>query len=154
MQAGFSRMIAGARNANNIASTNVSLALFVVSTIFLASCVTSDLHSAEQGQKRTAKIAPELSALYDEHSAYLAAGGGGAFRPQNVLVRVVEDRVLIDAVASGDVKPLQSDLVNLGAKDAVVFGRMISCQLPIAAIPDLAKLSGLQFARAAGGVTR
>jgi hypothetical protein len=64
------------------------------------------------------------------------------------LVRVIEDRVVIDAVASGDVDVLKADLVTLGMQQAVAFGRIVSGQLPIAALPSLAALSSLNFARA------
>lgn len=95
------------------------------------------------------KLAPELVALYDEYSSYLASGKRGAFKAANPLVRVIDDRVVVDAVASGDVEALKSDLVSLGMQKAVSFGRMVSGQLPISAIPAMAALPSLKFARAA-----
>ena len=95
------------------------------------------------------KLAPELVALYDEYSSYLASGKRGAFKAANPLVQIIEDRVVIDAVASGDTSVLKSDLLSLGMRKAVSFGRMVSGQLPIARIPTMAALPSLKFARAA-----
>src|SRR5262249_28236709 len=100
------------------------------------------------------KLAQDLTALYDEYSAYLASGNAGSFRSADPLVRVVGNRVVVDAVASAEVDVLKSDLISLGMEDAVVFGHIVSGQLPISAIPAAAALPSLQFARAASGSTR
>ena len=71
------------------------------------------------------------------------------FRSKDPLVRVVDDRVVVDAVASGDVNALKSDLISLGMQEAVAFGRIVSGQLPISAIPAMAALPSLNFARPA-----
>ena len=62
-------------------------------------------------------------------------------------VRVVDDRVVIDAVADGDVGALQAALAALGMRDMAVFGRVVSGQLPISAIPALRGVADLRFAR-------
>lgn len=98
------------------------------------------------------KVGLELIALYDEYSSYLASRSAGAFRSGNPLIRVIEDRVVIDAVASGKTSALREDLVALGLQGAVAFGRVISGQLPISAIPDMAALSSLNSARAAAAM--
>jgi len=98
------------------------------------------------------KVGSELIALYDEYSSYLASGKRGVFKPSNPLVRVVDDRVIVDAVASDDVNVLRSNLEGLGMQQAVSFGRVVSGQLPIRAIPSMAELSSLNFARAATAV--
>lgn len=95
------------------------------------------------------KIGPELISLYEQYSAYVASHNAGTFRSADRLVRVVDDRVVIDAVAADDVNALKADLVSLGMQQAVAFGRIVSGQLPISAIPAMAKLPGLNFARAA-----
>jgi hypothetical protein len=41
---------------------------------------------------------------------------------------------VVDAVASGDVDMLKSDLIALGTQQAVALGRAVSGQLPIDAI--------------------
>jgi subtilisin family serine protease len=100
-----------------------------------------------------AKLDPHLTALYHEYVSSLAQGGGAAFTPRNPLLRVSEGRVVIDAVASGDVHALQADLEALGLQGAVAFGRIVSGQLPITAIEDMAALASLHFARPAYATT-
>jgi len=99
-----------------------------------------------------AKIGPELQALY---AAYRAAreSGQSLVLPDRT-IRVVEDRVIIDAVASGSVEDLKVSLVALGMRGAVTAGRIVSGQLPIAEIPAMAALPSLTFARAARSTTR
>ena len=98
------------------------------------------------------KVGSELIALYDEYSIYLASGKRGVFKSSNPLVRVVDDRVIVDAVASADADVLKSNLETLGMQQAVAFGRVVSGQLPIVAIRSLATLPSLNFARAATAV--
>ena len=76
-----------------------------------------------------------------------------SFRSNDPLVRVVDDRVVVDAIASGDVDTLKSDLMFLGMDDAVAFGRIVSGHLPIWAIPAAAALASVQFAQPAVAIT-
>ena len=87
--------------------------------------------------------------LYDEYSSYLASRCARAFQPADPLVRVIDDRVVVDVAASVDAKVLKSDLVSLRMQQAVSFGRVVSGQLPISVIPAMAGLPSLKFARAA-----
>jgi hypothetical protein len=124
-----------------------SWAALQLSALLAVAVGTAGAHDAA-----LAKVGPELRALYD---AYLAARTDG--RPlvvPNPLVRVVEDRVIVDAIASDDVVGLAAGLVALGMKEAVTAGRIVSGQLPISAIPAMAALPGLTFARAAMPVNR
>jgi subtilisin family serine protease len=100
-----------------------------------------------------AKVDRDLTVLYDEYVSSLAYGVGAAFKPRNPLLRVIDARVVIDAVASGDVHVLQADLEALGMQGAVAVGRVVSGQLPISAIKGMAALASLQFARPAYAVT-
>jgi subtilisin family serine protease len=101
-----------------------------------------------------AKLDHALAVVSEEYFTYLAQGGGAAFTPSNSLLRVSEGRVIVDAVASGDVHALQADLEALGMQGAVAFGRIVSGRLPIAAIKGMAALASLQFARPAYVTTR
>ena len=99
-----------------------------------------------------AKVGPELKALYQ---AYLAGRRSGQpLVVPNPLIRVVEDRVIVDAVASDGVDELKASLVALDMEQAVSAGRIVSGQLPIAKIPAMAALPSLRFARAAMSTTR
>jgi hypothetical protein len=62
---------------------------------------------------------------------------------------VTGDWVTVDAVASGDPRALEAELISLGARNTAVAARMVSAQLPIAAIPQLEGVATLQFARPA-----
>jgi hypothetical protein len=98
-------------------------------------------------------VSAELSELQRRHASPRPPTGGG-LQPANPAIRIVDDRVLIDAVASQDVNALKADLEALGMRDAVAFGRVVSGQLPISAIDALNGLATLQFARPASVSTR
>lgn len=97
-----------------------------------------------------AKVSGDLIVLYNEYQSFLQQGVvGQVFKPSNPLLRMIDGRVVIDAVASGDASALQADLEALGMQKAVRFGRIVSGQLPIEAIEDMASLNNLNFARPA-----
>ena len=127
--------------------------VFIALLISTGSCGMTEAQTGGNKDRAMTKLAPELTALYDEYSRYLASHAGGVFRSDDPTVRMIDDLVVIDAVASADVDVLKSNLVSLGGKDAVAFGRIVSGQLPISAIPAMAALPSLQFARAAAGLT-
>jgi hypothetical protein len=107
--------------------------------------------AAVDNDEPMAKISPELLALYD---AYLAAQRRGIpFSTSDPLVRVVDDRVIVDAVASGNVGDLETDLRALGMRGSVSAGRIVSGELPISAIGALANLQSLRFVRASASLT-
>jgi hypothetical protein len=116
-------------------------------------CSSVGAQAADPTASRTAKVAPELAGLYGEYGAYLASRSSGIFRPSDSPARIVADRVVIDAVASGAVDDLKADLTSLGMRQAAAFGRIVSGEFPITAIPKLAALASLKFARSAGAAT-
>jgi hypothetical protein len=126
--------------------------LLVIALIVMSGCALSGAQSSEDKTGRMTKVGPELIALYDEYSTYVASGKRGVFKSSSPLVQVIDDRVMIDAVASGDVNLLKSDLEALGMQQAVAFGRVVSGQLPILAIRSLSPLPSLNSARAASAV--
>jgi hypothetical protein len=126
-----------------------ALALFSL----IAGCTSAPNQTVTVGSERTSKIAPALLAVYNEYSAYLATPRTRPFQPSSPLVRFIDGRVVIDAVAAGEVDALKSDLVSLGMQEAVAFGRIVSGQLPVSSIPKLAALTSLKFANAAAGLT-
>ena len=124
----------------------------VAALIWTAGCAHGSVQETAVKKERMAKVSQELTALYDEYSSSLASRQAAGFKSSNSLVQVIEDRVLIDAVASGDAAALKSDLTALGMQQAVAFGRIVSGQLPISAIPSMAALPSLKSARAAAAV--
>ena len=118
------------------------------------SCTPTSAQTFGDKPGKMSKVSQELISLYDQYSSYMKSHNAGAFQPTDRLVRVVDDRVLIDAVASDDVDALKADLMSLGMQQAVAFGRIVSGQLPISAIPAMAALPSLNFARASASMQR
>jgi hypothetical protein len=94
------------------------------------------------------KIGYRLALLHFEHKEYAAAKHAAAFKPSSKLVRLHNNDVLIDAVAAGDTKSLETSLQQLGMNRLSVSGRYVSGYLPISALPQAAALTQLRFARA------
>jgi hypothetical protein len=118
--------------------------LFLAALLFLAESSAN----AQTGKDGTlAKLTHSLTALYSRYNGHLAELTTAAFSSDDPLIRLVGDRVVIDAVASGDANVLKSDLESLGMQEAVAFGRIVSGQLPISAIPAVAALASLRFAQ-------
>jgi hypothetical protein len=131
------------------------LALVLSSLVLLgggtAACASDP---TKGGQARvSSKVSTELAQLYEGRAGGRAPTPGGPLQPGSPPLRVVDDRVLIDAVAAGDVHALKADLEALGMREAVAFGRIVSGQLPIGAIGALDGLASLQFARPASATT-
>jgi hypothetical protein len=120
-----------------------------VAVIALCTVVSGRAWAAAGKEGPVAKMDHALAALYEEQESYRAQGGGAVFESSNPLLRVTEERVVVDAVASGDVHALKAELEALGMQGAVAFGRIVSGQLPISAIERAAALATLQFARPA-----
>ena len=127
-------------------------ALLILFLFCVGGCTASDDQPAAGKTGRLTKLGPELIALYDEYSSYIASGKRGVFKSSSPLVQLVGDRVIVDAVASGDANVLKSDLEALGMQQAVAFGRVVSGQLPVPAIRSMAELPSLTSARAATAV--
>ena len=132
--------------------SQIYLLLVVALVAYVGGCAMSEAQPTGNKAGWTAKVAPELITLYDEYSRYLVSGKSGVFQSTNSLVQVIDDRVVIDAVASGDATILKADLESLGMQRAVAFGRVVSGQLPILAISRMATLTSLNFARAASAL--
>jgi hypothetical protein len=120
------------------------LLAIVIGLIVLVGC-----DAAFAGPKGSGKINPALTALYAEHALHAAQQSGRPFASRNPLARVVNQRVVIDAVADADVLALEAALSALGMQNVAVFGRVISGQLPISAIPALDAIASLRFAQPA-----
>ena len=126
------------------------LNIFFLAALLAATiCIPACADGAADKAGGPSKVSEQLTALHAEYSAFLAAGKGGAFNSSSPLVHVIDDRVVVDATASGNAQALKADLEALGMQHAVAFGRIVSGQLPIAAIPRLEELASLNFVRAA-----
>ena len=109
------------------------------------------LEAASAGDGALAKVGSELRALYE---AYRVAQEHG--RPMVLpgpSIRLVEDRVIIDAVATSGVEELKDEARRPRHAGRGHGGRIVSGQLPIAQIAAMAALPELRFARAAMSTT-
>jgi subtilisin family serine protease len=123
-----------------------------------ANATTARLKGLRPKKSIHAKIPVELEALQEELETARARSGAAfdptRFRPANPLIPVTEGRVIVDAVAAGDVQALRRDLEGLGMKPGGSFGRVLSGQLPISAISAAAALDSLKHLRPAYAATR
>jgi Subtilase family len=100
----------------------------------------------------SAKLNPSLVRLQERYASHLTQRGATSFSSQDPLIHLVQDSVIVDAVADDDVNSLIADLRSLGMTDAIAFGRTVSGHLPISNIPALAALAGLRFAQPAAAI--
>ena len=117
--------------------------------VFLASYA----HAQVNSDGSMAKLNPSLVRLHERYTSRLAQRNVVPFSTIDPLITLIQDRVLIDAVADGDTSTLRADLEFIGMSDAVPFGRIVSGHLPISSLPALAALSSLRFAQPAATVT-
>ena len=94
-----------------------------------------------------AKLPFNLLSLHVQYAVHLAQGALVPFRSSDPLVRLIDDRVIIDATASGEVDELKADLIFLGMQEVVAYGRIVSGQLPISSIAAAGSLTSLRFAQ-------
>jgi hypothetical protein len=100
----------------------------------------------------SAKLDPSLVRLQERYASHLAQRGATRFSSQDPLIRLVQDSVVVDAVADDDVDSLMAELVILGMTDAVAFGRTVSGHLPISSLTGLAALAALRFVQPAAAI--
>jgi hypothetical protein len=91
------------------------------------------------------KLGPWLGNLYDE---YQKSTNKKAFATRNPVLKVAGGKVGVQLVAS-DVAGLQTSLAGLGATDVKATGPVVTAQVPVSALGDLAALSSLAFGDAA-----
>jgi len=111
------------------------------------------------GEKARSKAGQGLPALHSEYQAYLQradaqARGPSGFRSRNFMAPTAAGYVSIDTAAARDPEVLAADLNALGLEGAAVFGRVVSGDLPMLAIPALEALDSLQFAYPAYAMTQ
>lgn len=103
-----------------------------------------------------AAIGQGLAALSLEYERFLQVAGVNAasrFRASNRYINAAGGYVVIDAVAAANPSDLKAELEALKIINAAGHGSYISGRLPISAIPMLAALKNLKFARPAYSMT-
>jgi Subtilase family/FG-GAP-like repeat len=129
--------------------------VFVFASVPILTLLTANFAKAQTSKDGPmGKLTYSLVRLHEQHSARQSPRNSAPFSSNDPLVTLVNDSVVVDAVASRDVNILKSDLVALGMQQAVAFGRIVSGQLPLSAIPAAAGLASLRFAQSAAAMTQ
>jgi hypothetical protein len=117
----------------------------VITLALLAFGSGAALAGAKDGHQ--GKVSAALMALHAELLAHRVEQGSAPFAHHVGPMRLIGERVVVNAVALGNAAALRAQLVTLGMQQPVVHGRVVSGQLPITAIPALAGLGELRFVR-------
>lgn len=96
---------------------------------------------------KTGRMQKVGTALASMHAARQSSNTRASQSDTSLLVH--GDKVVVDAVASGNPTDLLNDLKRLGLQQASMHGSIISGLLPIESIDEMAQLNSLRFARPA-----
>ena len=105
-------------------------------------------------QKSATALSPVLQQLYDNTVAARKAqlAGEKPVAPANALHKYLQlkgEAVVVDITVREDIAATKASLQKLGAKITGSFGRVISCIVPVNALPALAAIASIQFAKPA-----
>lgn len=139
--------------------TRVPILLCIVSlwlSVSVASCAeVQPTEIPAPRHAKTTKIDNTLLTIHDEYQRHLRNSADGVpFRPSTRDIQIIGDKLVIDAVADGDVKQLRQDLIKLGAVAVFTANSLVSCQIPITSLPELLKLKSLKSGRPSYVTTR
>ncbi len=95
------------------------------------------------------KAGLDLALLREEYNEHQTLHPLAPFVPSNSSLRVSDDRVVVDVVATGEASAVESALNELGMQITGKAGPIVSGRLPIAAIEAVAGLQGVRFVRPA-----
>jgi hypothetical protein len=109
----------------------------------------TDFHGADLAGKdgALAKIGGDLTRLYEEYKVHNLRHPGDAFTASDSDWTISGSRVLVDAMAYGDLGALKSQLASIGGTVTAEASRLATVSLPIDALDDLAALTSVTFAR-------
>lgn len=97
-----------------------------------------------------AKASSALRRALVEFDAHVQQGKqGSAFAPSNQYLQVSRGKIMIDAVAAGDVNVLRQELQALGLENIAQYGAVVSGMMPLGKIRHLLSLNSLRSAAAA-----
>ena len=127
--------------------------LLVFGIVVFQICFSGGSASGQIGKNGPmAKLTDSLVKLHEQYTTYLTQRSAVPFSSADPLVTVVDQRVVVDAVASGDPNVLKAELESLGMQHAVAFGRILSGELPVSALAAAASMASLQFAQPATAI--
>lgn len=102
-----------------------------------------DFHGPDETGKDGPLSAAGLDLLILYHR-FQAADSQDDIMPTQSELPVSDGRVTVDAIARADADELRSDLEELGMTNTAAAGRIVSGRLPIAKIPEAARLQTLR----------
>src|SRR3954465_3646276 len=111
------------------------LSITTVVIILIAHSATAQTHKTAS----EAKLSHNLVTLNEQYTVHRIFRNSLSFNSDDPLVHIISDRVVIDAIAAGEVENLKADLISLGMQGAVVAGRIVSGQLPISSLIPAAR---------------
>ena len=105
-------------------------------------------------QKTDSRLSPELQKLYDNANGTkkILAPAEKPLVPNDALnkyIQVKGNQVLVDITVREDMAVAKATLQQMGLHITGVYGRVISGLIPVNALPQLASVSSIQFARPA-----
>jgi hypothetical protein len=130
-----------ARTTSSVALAATLLTAIFSSGIAQAATPEQDLIAAGSGGV-AAKLGPWLTSVHEE---YQGSSNKRAFRSRNPAIRVQGGLVGVDLYAN-DTVSLQRSLTALGARNVKSHGPLVSAQVPVSALGQLAALPALRFA--------
>ena len=133
--------------------TTLKLYLFgLVAGCLIFSAVPAGAQNGKSA--RSGKLTQTLIDLQQQHEARAAGLSTGPLKSPSRLAKMVDERIVIKAVAEDDPETLKADLEALGMQNAAVFGGVVSGELPVSAIGAAAGLRSLRFARESAAARR
>lgn len=93
------------------------------------------------------RLGLDLALLYEQHRIHNADQPGTLFSVPHNMIMTSGDWVMVDVVATGDVNLFKAKLVGIGMQVRDVAGSLLEGSIPISALPQLASLGDLRFAR-------
>ncbi len=118
-----------------------------------SAAVQAAVNAGVDGVGTDGKIANSLAAVYHEHQKHNKKGTKSQYISAVVAANTMGDKVAIDAIATGDVNQLKSDLDALGLEGGATAGRLVSGWLPIDAIDEASALATLHSASMASYIS-
>ncbi len=113
-----------------------------------------DVHGEDMTGKDgpAAKAGMDLLLLYHAYQSGEISGASSMDDGQGM--QIENGRVTVDIVAADQGEALVQEISDLGGQNVAARGRVVSAQIPISAIREVAMLDGLQLMRPARAATR
>lgn len=121
-----------------------------------SSCAVTDVQGDPIAKKSANPIVDAmLTQLHEEYRLYQARDQTSIdFHSKQKHLLIDDERILVDAVAIESAEELADELLLLGAKINASYGLIVSCFLPIHAIPQLSNMVTLKSVRPSIAETR